>query len=97
MRVVPDNTHCMRHACSHPMDRECPHCALEGAFYCRLHGTWQNRKDCPHCVALRAARQAERTPDGWPVYDKDDDRIGSGRGYGGGQGVSRQGPSSPFD
>ena len=29
MRIVPDNAHCMKHARSYPMDRECPHCKLE--------------------------------------------------------------------
>jgi len=27
MRVVPDNAHCMKHACSYPLDKECPYCA----------------------------------------------------------------------
>lgn len=67
MRFVPDNAHCMRHACSYPIDEECPHCKI---------------------VALERAAL---------MFDKNGDRIGSGRGYGGGQGVSSQGPSSPFD
>ena len=29
MRLVPDNTHCLRHAHSYPMDEKCPHCELE--------------------------------------------------------------------
>ena len=29
MRVVPDNAHCLEHACSYPLDRECPHCQVE--------------------------------------------------------------------
>jgi len=69
----------------------------ETTFHCRLHGTWTDRTDCRYCVELRRARQDERDANGWPVYDKDGDRIGSGRGYGGGQGVSKSGPSSPFD
>lgn len=70
---------------------------LLNSFHCRIHGRWPNRKDCPHCLELHRARQAERTVDGWPVYDKDGDRIGSGCGYGGGQGVSCHGPSSAVD
>lgn len=66
-------------------------------YYCPIHGTWPNRKDCQHCIDLRAARLAERDKDGFPIYDNDGDRIGSGRGYGGGQGVGVYGPSSPFD
>lgn len=30
MRVVPDNAHCMKHACSHPLDTECPQCKVDG-------------------------------------------------------------------
>ena len=40
--------------------------------------------------------KCDRT-EGKHIYDRDGDRIGSGRGYGGGQGVSKNGPSSPFD
>ena len=29
MRVVPDNAHCMKHARSYPLDRECQECRVE--------------------------------------------------------------------
>ncbi len=28
MIAVPDNAHCLKHACSHPLDRECPKCLV---------------------------------------------------------------------
>ena len=28
MRVVPDNTHCLKHALSYPMDEQCPYCRI---------------------------------------------------------------------
>lgn len=29
MKIVPDNVHCFKHACSHRMDELCPYCEQE--------------------------------------------------------------------
>jgi hypothetical protein len=32
MKGVLDNPHCMKHACSHPLDEDCPYCKLDRAM-----------------------------------------------------------------
>lgn len=61
---------------------------LLNSFHCHIHGSWLNRNDCPHCIKLHEDKLAERDEYGFPVYDKDGVRIGSGIGYGGGQGAT---------
>ena len=65
--------------------------------HCMKHAcTYPADERCPYCLLIERRKQ-EVDADGFRIYDDNGDRIGSGRGYGGGQGVSSQGPSSPFD
>ena len=109
MRVVPDNTHCLKHALSYPMDEQCPYCriaTLEGRVTAlenkgRKLGPqpWQpDMTEVESIVGQLTAEEGALVACGIRVRPpKWEDADCSGRGYGGGQGVSSQGPSSPFD
>lgn len=58
------------------------------SFNCSIHGRWPNRKDCPHCIDLHNFKKNAKDQYGHHIYDEDGDRIGSGVGYGGGQGAT---------
>lgn len=62
MKIVPDNSHCFKHACTHRMDEPCPHCENERLIKQmvrdHVHSQWPHANPVTHPQLMKELVEA---------------------------------------